>query len=175
MSSPGEGALCNDKQQRVLLSLEREGERASTPLQRLEHALHPWVAFAVMPLFALANAGVAQGGVTVEIFTGSVTLGIIAGLVLGKPLGIVGGVCLAVKFGLADLPDKVTWPQIDAMGFLGGIGFTMALFIGGLAFPTGAVVDASKIGILAGSLLAGLIGAALLCAAQLNGKTTAQS
>ncbi len=173
VSDSGEDALRNDRQQRILLALERESERASTPLQRLEYALHPWVAFLVMPVFALANAGVALGGMTADIATHTVTSGIMAGLVLGKPLGIAGCVWLAVKLRLADLPDQVTWLQIGAVGFLAGIGFTMALFVGGLAFAGGVLEAAAKVGILAGSLLAGVIGAALLWTAQQSGSKVA--
>ncbi len=155
-------ALGNNDQQRVLLALEDECERAGTPLQRLEHLLHPWVAFLVLPLFALANAGVAVGGMTLETLTNPVTLGVFAGLVAGKPLGIVVCVWLAVRLRLADLPPYVEWPQIVAVGCLSGIGFTMALFIGGLAFDADDALEAAKIGILAGSIVAGIIGAVVL-------------
>ncbi len=162
ISHPNRDALCNDDQQHILLKLENESERAGTPLQRLEYSLHPWVAFLVIPVFALANAGVSLQGLSVDSATNTVTLGIVAGLVVGKPLGIVGFTWLAVKLGFADLPDKVNWMQIGAVGCLGGIGFTMALFIGSLAMGSGELLVAAKIGILAGSLLAGLTGAALL-------------
>jgi len=175
VSHPDVDALCNDRQQRVLLALDRETERAGTPLQRLEHALNPWVALFVMPMFALANAGVALDGVTAQTVTHPVTLGIVAGLVLGKPLGIMGCVWVAVKFGLADLPENVNWKHIGAAGCLGGIGFTMALFIGGLAFDGGVLLEAAKIGILTGSLLAGVFGAGLLWVAQNGEEATPQS
>ncbi len=170
VSNPNKDALCNDDQQRVLLELEHESERAGTPLQRLEHSLHPWVAFLVIPVFALANAGVSLQGLSAEAAMNTVTLGIVAGLVVGKPLGILGFTWLAVKLGLADLPDKVSWMQIGAVGCLGGIGFTMALFIGGLAMERGEMLVAAKIGILAGSLLAGIIGAVILWLALARGQ-----
>lgn len=169
VSDPEQDALDNDRQQRLLLALESETERAGTPLQRLEHALNPWVAFFVIPVFALVNAGVALDGVTAATFMHTVTAGIAVGLVLGKPLGILGCVWLAVKLGLADLPDKVTWMQIGALGCLAGIGFTMALFIGDLAFGVGPLMEAAKRGILAGSLLAGVIGGALIWVATRRG------
>jgi NhaA family Na+:H+ antiporter len=162
VSDPDQAALCNDEQQRVLLALEDECERAGTPLQRLEHSLHPWVAFLVIPVFALANAGVPVAGMGLDAATDPVTLGVVAGLVLGKPLGILGCVWIAVKLGLADLPDQVDWLQILAVGCLGGIGFTMALFIGGLAFDGDASLQAAKIGIVVGSIVAGIAGAIVL-------------
>lgn len=165
VTDPDEAALCNDRQQSLLLCLERASERAGTPLQRLEHVLHPWTAFLVMPIFALANAGVVVDASFAAAAAHPVTLGIVVGLVLGKPLGVIGFAWLAVKLGLADLPEKVGWLELSATGCLAGIGFTMALFIGGLAFNGNALLDAAKIGILAGSLISGIVGASLLWAA----------
>ena len=123
-----------------------------------------------MPVFALANAGVPVTDMGLGAATDPVTLGVVAGLVLGKPLGILGCVWIAVKLGLADLPDQVGWLQILAVGCLGGIGFTMALFIGGLAFDGGASLQAAKIGIVVGSIVAGIAGAIALQVA-LAGRT----
>ena len=159
---PGKKALGNDIQQSLLLSLRVAAERAGTPLRRLENILGPWSAFFVMPIFALANAGVALGGSFAEMATHPVTLGIVTGLVIGKPLGIVGFAWLAVKLNMARLPEKVTWLEICGVASLAGIGFTMALFIGGLAFPGGEQIDVAKSGILGGSLLAGIAGSILL-------------
>ena len=126
--------------------------------QRWEHALHPWVAFAIMPLFALANAGVVIAGNFGEAIAARPSLGIIAGLVLGKPLGIFGFAWLAVKAGLAALPDGLSWGKVLGMSLLAGIGFTMSLFIADLAFGLSPALTHAKAGILGGSLLSGLLG-----------------
>ncbi|MFZ5785031.1 MAG: Na+/H+ antiporter NhaA, partial [Acidobacteriota bacterium] len=131
-------------------------------LQRLEHALHPWVSFFIMPVFALANAGVRVVGSGEPLADGRVVAGVMLGLVLGKPLGIVSLSWLAVRAGLAERPEGTTWMQISGVACLGGIGFTMALFIAALAFPSAALLSAAKVGILAASVLAGLLGWAVL-------------
>jgi len=132
---------------------------ADSPLHRLEHALQPWVAYAIVPLFGLANAGVALGGIRWQALTAPVVLAVAAGLAIGKPLGIVGGVWLAEKIGIAHRSGRTSWRQIWALGMVGGIGFTMSLFINGLAFGgRGAVEEQVKLGVLAGSLIAGLAG-----------------
>lgn len=129
-----------------------------SPLERLEHGLHTWVGFVIMPVFALANAGVRiQGGAIFE----PVALSVMAGLVLGKPIGIVLFSWLAVKIGLARLPEGVNWPTMLGGGCLAGIGFTMSLFIGALAFD-GPLLEAAKFGTLLGSLISAVLGAALL-------------
>ena len=138
--------------------LRYAAREAVAPLQRIEDRLHPWVGFVIMPVFALANAGVEIKPATI---LDPVALAIIAGLVLGKTVGIFGFSFLAVKLGVAKLPRGVTWPMMLAAGVLGGIGFTMSLFIAGLAFPP-ELQDAAKTGILAGSAIAAVAGAALL-------------
>lgn len=132
------------------------------PLHRIEHALHGWVAFLILPVFALANAGVHVGHGAGEAITGSISLGVIFGLLVGKPLGIVGACWLATKVGVAALPTGVNWRQMIGVGMLGGIGFTMALFIATLAFPDAASLEAAKMGILSGSLFSAVAGAAVL-------------
>lgn len=132
------------------------------PLHRIEHALHGWVAFLILPVFALANAGVHIGHGAGEAITGSVSLGVIFGLFLGKPIGIVGACWIATKLNIAALPTGVNWRQMVGVGMLGGIGFTMALFIATLAFPDAAQLTAAKMGILSGSLFSALAGAAVL-------------
>lgn len=130
------------------------------PLQRFEHALLPWVSYFIMPVFALFNAGVALGGGgagTVGL-VGPATYGAALGLLIGKPLGIVGLVWLAVKAGIITLPDRVSWMALTGVGLLGGIGFTMSLFVAGLAFPDPAVLDQAKVGVLAGSVIAAMAG-----------------
>lgn len=126
---------------------------------KLEHTLHPWVSFGIMPLFALANAGVSLSGGT--LFH-PVNLGIIAGLILGKQIGITLFSWAAVRLRFAALPEGIRWIQLYATGWLGGIGFTMSLFITNLAFSEAYLVDLAKLGILTASVLAGGIGAAIL-------------
>lgn len=142
--------------------LERACEQVMTPLQRLEHGLHGWVTLAIMPVFALANAGVAIHGDFVGSLLEPVTLGVILGLVLGKPIGIVVFSFAAVKSGIASLPEGTRWAQVIAVGFLAGIGFTMSLFITGLAFSGQGEVELAKTGILISSLLAAGLGGILL-------------
>jgi NhaA family Na+:H+ antiporter len=135
----------------------------SSPLLTLEHALHPWVAFGILPLFAFANAGVPLSGVTLESFTHHVPMGIAAGLLLGKTLGVFGLTWLAVKTSMATLPTGANWGQVFGVSILCGIGFTMSLFVGSLAFAPGASEYAGmdRMGILTGSILAALIGYAV--------------
>jgi len=122
-----------------------------SPVERIQHALHGWVAFGAMPLFALANAGVPLGDVPFTRESLPLLLGVGGGLLLGKPLGIVGASWLATRLGVAALPRGATWPQIGLVGVVAGIGFTMSIFIASLAFPSGTSLDTSKIGILVGS------------------------
>ncbi len=129
-----------------------------SPVERLENALHPWSSFLIMPIFALANAGVAFHFAALGE---PVVIAIAAALLFGKPIGIVLVSWLAVKAGLASLPEGVTWRVLTAGGFLAGIGFTMALFIAGLALE-GDLLETAKVGILAGSLSAGVVGFVLL-------------
>ena len=140
----------------------RQASRAVTeslsPVERLETMLHPWVGFAVMPVFALANAGVA---ITVEDIGQPVSLAIFAGLALGKPVGVFCFSWLAVRFGLVDRASSLSWPFLAAGAFLTGIGFTMSLFIAGLAYAP-AMLDAAKLGILAGSVFSAVVGLATL-------------
>jgi len=141
----------------------------TSPLHRLEHGLHPWVAFAIVPLFGFANAGVDVRGLGVDQLFAPLPLGIAAGLFLGKQIGIFGSVWLSVKLGIAGKLRGATWLQIYGVAMLCGIGFTMSLFIGGLAFPDDALlVEEAKIGILMGSLAAALIGFAVLRFAPLH-------
>ncbi|MBI2323245.1 MAG: Na+/H+ antiporter NhaA [Chloroflexi bacterium] len=154
----GASVLANPTQAGVLEALRDTCEHATTPLQRLEHVLHPWVSFLVMPVFALANAGVALGGEAAALPLQPVALGVLLGLVVGKPVGIVGASWLAVRLGIASMPPGATWRQVLGVGFLGGIGFTMSLFIAGLAFAGTPLQDAAKVGILGASVVAGLVG-----------------
>ena len=144
-------------------------DSTTSPLHRLEHALHPWVAFLIVPLFGFANAGVDLGGLTAEQIFAPLPLGIAIGLFLGKQIGIFGSVWLAVKCGIAGRLRGATWLQVYGVAILCGIGFTMSLFIGGLAFPGAPLlVEEAKIGILMGSLVAALAGLAVLRLAPLH-------
>ncbi|MFZ5918911.1 MAG: Na+/H+ antiporter NhaA [Chloroflexota bacterium] len=158
---PGAHLEENRQQQAAAQTLEVIAERIQSPLQRLERSLNPWVAYLVVPIFALANAGVGLGGNLAEALTHPIALGILGGLVLGKPLGITLFSWLAVRLGIADLPQGVSWRQLFAASWLAGIGFTMSLFIASSAFG-GALLDTAKTSILAASLLAGGIGFGLL-------------
>ncbi|MCL6536859.1 MAG: Na+/H+ antiporter NhaA [Armatimonadetes bacterium] len=153
--------ILSPEQQSAVEAIEREALRVQSPLQRLEHRLHYFVAFFVMPIFALANAGVALGGEGGLNWTSRVIWGIALGLLIGKPLGITLFSWLAVRLGLAQLPQGISFVHIVGVGFLAGIGFTMALFIAGLAFR-GDELNYAKLGILAGSALAGAIGFMML-------------
>ncbi|UUQ63458.1 Na+/H+ antiporter NhaA [Pseudomonas fuscovaginae UPB0736] len=135
-----------------------------SPLLSLEHALHPWVAYGILPLFAFANAGVSLTGVTLESFTHHVPLGIAAGLLIGKTVGVFGLTWLAIKVGMATLPQGANWGQVFGVAILCGIGFTMSLFVGSLAFVAGSsdYVGMDRMGILTGSILAALIGYAVM-------------
>ena len=137
----------------------RTSSKAS-PLLTLEHGLHPWVAYGILPLFAFANAGVSLAGVTMESFTHSVPLGIAAGLLLGKTLGVFGLTWLAVKTRMASLPKDANWGHVLGVSILCGIGFTMSLFVGSLAFEPGvsAYAGEDRMGILTGSILSAIIG-----------------
>ncbi|MDR6914883.1 NhaA family Na+:H+ antiporter [Pseudomonas sp. 3296] len=135
----------------------------SSPLLTLEHALHPWVAYGILPLFAFANAGLSLSGVTVESFTHHVPMGIATGLLLGKTVGVFGLTWLAVKIGIAALPQGANWGHVLGVSILCGIGFTMSLFVGSLAFEPGVsdYAGMDRMGILTGSILAALIGYAV--------------
>ena len=141
----------------------RPDDMVGSPLHRLEHGLHNWVAFGVVPLFGFANAGVSFAGVGAEALVDHLTLGVALGLLVGKLVGVFGSAALTIRLGLADLPMGASWPQLVGVSLLCGIGFTMSLFIGLLAFASDPVLqDEVKIGILAGSPLSGLAGGAVL-------------
>lgn len=139
-----------------------EATHAESPLHKLEHSLHKPVAFIVVPVFGFANAGVSFAGVTADVFAEPLTMGVAAGLLFGKLVGVLGTVALLVKLGLADLPAKASWGQMMGTALLCGIGFTMSLFIGLLAFNDPVVQDNVKIGILMGSVVAGILGSICL-------------
>jgi len=138
------------------------GTEDDSPARRLEHALHPWVAFLVVPLFGFANAGVSFAGIGVDALTDGVTLGIAAGLFIGKQIGVFGAVYASVRLGITRLPEKVDWMSLYAVGLLAGIGFTMSLFVGTLAWETDEHAASLRLGVLGGSLLSGIAGYLLL-------------
>src|SRR5918993_1036324 len=158
----GENVLSNEERQAALHALNHAAYKLEPPLHELEHALNPWVVFAIMPLFALANAGVPLGGGVVEALTSPVALGIVAGVLVGKQLGITLFAWLAVRSGISELPGGVNWRHVYGVGWLAGIGFTMSLFITDLAFSEGSLVDAAKLGILVASVIAGVVGWTIL-------------
>jgi len=159
----GKSVLTNHAQQAAIQAMEDTCDKAQAPLQRLEHGLHHWVAFGIIPLFALANAGVHLPADLVGSLTHPVSLGIIIGLLLGKPIGITLFAWFAVRSGAAVLPEGLGWRAIAGVGFVAGIGFTMSLFVSGLAFGMeSTLLDTAKIGILSASALAAAVGWFLL-------------
>ena len=154
----GEGLSRPQKRYDTLRKMEQLARKSIPPQQRFGNQLHPWSGFVIMPLFALANAGVA---VSPERFSDPVVAAVICGLCLGKPVGIVAASWLAVKSGLARLPDGVGWGPVLGAGFLAGIGFTMSLFISSLALA-GPMLDEAKVGILVASLISAVAGTSLL-------------
>jgi NhaA family Na+:H+ antiporter len=154
--------ILNEDQVSAIDAIEQSCEQVQMPLQRLEHNLHTPVNFVIMPVFALANAGVALGGVGLQSLAAPVTSGVVLGLFIGKAVGISLFSWIGVKLGIAALPRRVTWSHVVGVAFLGGIGFTMSLFIAGLAFGASELNDGAKLGILLGSALSGVTGALLI-------------
>ena len=147
-----------DGHRAAVYALESACEYVESPMQRLEHALYPWVTYLIMPVFGLANAGVVLSGDLGAAVTHSVSLGVIVGLVVGKQVGITLFSWLAIRLGVASLPRGVSWRQLYGVAWLGGIGFTMSIFIANLAFGGTALLPIAKIGILLASLTAGTVG-----------------
>jgi NhaA family Na+:H+ antiporter len=161
----------DDTAEMVLGQMEELVVGVEAPLERLERLLQPWTSYLVMPLFALANAGIiVSGEVLQDAVTSPVTQGVVFGLVVGKTVGIVSFSWLAVRLGISTLPKRVTWAQMVGLGFVAGIGFTVSLFITGLAFSSGDLVSNAKIGILSASILSGLAGYAWLRIAATRGQ-----
>ena len=140
----------------------RDWARVDSPMLRFEHALIPWITHVIMPVFALANAGVVLGTGAAKSLVDPISLGVICGLVLGKPIGIVLFSWLATQSRVATMLDGVSWRQVVGVGMLGGIGFTMSLFIANLAFGTAPPLEMAKVSILAASVISGLTGALVL-------------
>ena len=149
----------------LLIPARNPAHPSHPPLTRLEHALHPWVAFGILPVFAFANAGVSLEGLSITDLLQPIPLGIMLGLFVGKQLGVFSFAWLAVKLGLARLPSGVDFKQVYAVAIICGIGFTMSLFIGMLAFENtsaGEVISTDKLGVLAGSFISAMVGYAVL-------------
>lgn len=161
-ATPGVSVMTNRDQQSALHELETTTEFVQSPMQRMEYVLHPWVAFLIVPLFALANAGVPLDSGLGEALTSAAGLGVIIGLIVGKQIGITLMALAMVRFRIAPLPDGVTMRHIYAVSWLAGIGFTMSLFIGELAFNGGEHLAAIKTAILVASAIAGTVGFVLM-------------
>lgn len=154
----GDDILTNENRLTLIQVMEKNCEKILTPLQKFEHLLHPWVAFLIMPIFALANAGVSIGDSFFEALTNPISIGIILGLFFGKQFGIFGFSYFAIRFGLATKPSGVNFGKIYGAGVLAGIGFTMSLFIANLAFPKENLLNVAKVGVLTASLISGIVG-----------------
>jgi NhaA family Na+:H+ antiporter len=152
------------------IPLKVDGDRAHAPLRRCEHALHPWVTYLIMPVFAFANAGVALGSVGIDALLQPVALGIAGGLFIGKQLGVMLVAVLGAALGLFRLPDRVSWMQMYGASVLTGIGFTMSLFIGTLAFAGPEAAAPLRLGVLAGSILSAVLGYIVLRVAPSAGR-----
>lgn len=156
------GKLLSTEQAHAISGMEKAMERVQTPLQKLEHAIHPFVAYFVLPLFALSNAGIEISGSIIDMMLHPVALGVMFGLVLGKFLGISLFSKLMVKLKLSTLPDNVAWMEIYGAAMLAGIGFTMSIFITDLAFDDKSIIEHAKVGVMAASLVAAILGLLIL-------------
>jgi NhaA family Na+:H+ antiporter len=159
---PDRGVLITPKQNITIQKVKTLSMAAETPLQTIEYTLHPWVAFGIMPLFALANAGIVIGSDFFSVMLNPVSLGVAGGLIIGKFVGILSFCWIMVKLKLANLPDKANWKHLTGVALLAGIGFTMSLFISGLAFKDQLLIDQAKYGILIASVFAGIAGTLVL-------------
>ncbi len=144
------------------IPLDVKNEDGHPMLKHLEHMLHPWVAFLILPMFAFVNAGISFEGISLESFVEPVTLGIALGLIVGKQVGVFVPLWICIKSGIAQMPSGATWRQLYAMSILCGIGFTMSLFIGGLAFELSDFKAPVRLGVLSGSIICAILGYFLL-------------
>lgn len=144
------------------IPLRAQDEDGHSPLIHLEHTLHPWVSYGILPLFAFANAGVSLAGLSMSSLLEPVPLGIAAGLFVGKQIGVFGMTFAAVKFGISSMPEGTTWPQFYGIALLTGIGFTMSLFIGTLAFEDPSYAPGVRMGVITGSILSAVAGYLIL-------------
>ena len=162
-----------ERSEAILGELEVLAEGTESPMERLERLTHPWASYLILPVFALANAGLHFSGVEFgSVISSSVTIGIVAGLLIGKVIGITLFPWVASLFGLIELPRYVTWSHVVGAGFLGGIGFTVAFFISSLAFTDPELILNAQFGIMCASALAGLLGYSILRFVSSPGRTS---
>ena len=162
-AAPNDERPLEPEQVEILARVHADSSRAIPPLQRLEHGLHPLVAFVVMPIFALANAGISFVDLNLgAVFSNGVAIGVMAGLLVGKPVGIVFAVWITERLGFGRRSRGMTWQRIWGLGFLAGIGFTMSMFITMLAFTSPENAIQSKLGIFAASIVGGIAGYIIL-------------
>ena len=152
---PLNGPLMTADQHTIIEKIKKLSQDAETPLQKIEYSLHPWVAFVVMPLFALSNSGMIIGSDFFTAIVNPVSIGVAVGLVIGKLAGITFFTWMMVRLKLSDLPEGATWHHIFGVALLAGVGFTMSLFITGLAFQSEGLIENAKYGILLASVLSG--------------------
>ena len=165
----------SERDEVMLGRIEELARQTESPLERLERKVHPWTSYLVLPVFALVNAGVAFSGEFVrQALASAATWGVMAGLLAGKVVGVTGFSWLAVRLGWAALPGGVAWRHIVGAGFIGGVGFTVSLFIAGLAFTDKVLVEEAKAGVLVASLIAGLAGYLFLLAVSREQKQSEQ-
>jgi len=157
-SKNDEDILKDEERLEIVFEIEKNCEKVLTPLQRFEHSLHPWVTYLIIPVFALANAGVALSEISTDNLFNPISIGIFLGLFIGKQLGIFLFSYFAIKLKLASMLENVNYTKLYGAGILCGIGFTMSLFIANLAFETNELLDIAKIGILSASLISGIVG-----------------
>lgn len=167
---PNKNTLLTKKQLKTITKIDELSDKAHTPLQKLEHALHPVSTFIILPLFALSNAGVHIAGNIVELILNPISIGIILGLTLGKPLGIAFAAKLIVWLKISKLPEGMNWSHVYGMGFLAGIGFTMSIFISELAFEVDTNKQIAKVGIFVASILSAIIGMVILSRSKISKK-----
>lgn len=167
---PLKGDLTTEEQHEIIQDIKSLCKDAETPLQKLENNLHPWVSFVIMPLFALANAGMVINGNFFSSLINPVSLGVVFGLILGKFIGVFSFTWLMIRLKVAELPEKANWGHILGVAILAGVGFTMSLFVTGLAFSKEEMIDQSKYGILIASVFSGVAGILVLKRAQKRSK-----
>ena len=159
---PNNSTLTTPEQHKTIQLVKSLSQAAETPLQKIEYSLHPWVAFVIMPLFALANSGIIIGADLLSSIINPVSIGVFTGLVFGKFVGILLFTWILVRTGWSNLPERAGWKHITGVALLGGVGFTMSLFISGLAFKNPIFIEQAKYGILIASIIAGISGTILL-------------
>ncbi len=159
---PSNSTLTTPQQHQTIQQIKELSLAAETPLQKIEYALHPWVAFAIMPLFALANSGMTIGADFFSAILNPVSIGVVTGLIVGKFIGILLFTWIMVKLKISQLPEQSTWSHIIGVALLGGVGFTMSLFISNLAFTEVSMIEQAKYGILLASVTAGILGSIAL-------------